>query len=226
MLRLAAIFGPLILLTACRSAPKQPADKLELPHNGMVVAEHPLAVEAGLEILDAGGNAADAAVATAFALAVVYPQAGNLGGGGFAIWVPEGDGDRARALDFRETAPAALVLEDFLDGSGKPVPGASTDTHLAVGTPGTPAGLVTLAQTEGLLPLPRLMAPAIRLAREGFPVDAHLARDLARVDLATRLSRHATSRNLFYPGGKPLACLLYTSPSPRDQRGSRMPSSA
>ncbi len=171
----------------------------------MVVAEHPLAVKAGLEILDAGGTAADAAAATAFALAVVYPQAGNLGGGGFAVWVPEGDGARARALDFRETAPWALSANDYLDETGSPIPGASTDTHLAVGTPGTPAGLVALVEEAGSLPLGRVMAPAIRLAREGFAVDPHLARDLARADLAERLSRHATSRALFYPGGKPLA---------------------
>ena len=176
-----------------------------LPARAMVVAEHPLAVAAGLEVLDAGGNAADAAVATALALAVVYPQAGNLGGGGFAIWVPEGRGDDALALDFRERAPRELVADDFLREDGEPIPGASTASHLAAGVPGTPAGLALLAGEHGLLPLERLAAPAVRLAREGFRVDAYLARDLAREDLRARLTQSAAARALFYPGGEPLA---------------------
>ncbi len=175
------------------------------PAEAMVVAEHPLAVSAGLAILDAGGNAADAAVATALALAVVYPQAGNLGGGGLAIVVPHGDANGARAIDFRETAPAALTADLFLDGAGDPVRERSLTGHLAAGVPGSAAGLTRLHQEFGSLSLEVVALPAIRLALDGFPVDPFLARDLRQPVLRARLEQSAGSRALFYPGGEALS---------------------
>jgi gamma-glutamyltranspeptidase/glutathione hydrolase len=182
-------------------------DRWPTPRGGMVVSEHPLATRAGASILERGGNAADAAVATALALAVVYPQAGNLGGGGFALWVPH-DPNSAQAppafLDFRETAPARLSAELFLDPTGMPDPTLRLGSSQSVGVPGSPAGLHAFHARYGELSFAEVAAPAIRLARDGFPVDAHLARDLAQEAERARLERGA-ARELFYPGGAPLA---------------------
>ncbi len=196
-----------LLLAGCSSnAPQvETEESAPRPRIGAVVAEQPLAVAAGLEVLSAGGNAVDAAVATALALAVVYPQAGNLGGGGFALVVLEADPKRVHCLDFREIAPAALAEKDFVDTQGRLVPGRSLDSHLAVAVPGSPAGLEALQARFGRLPLRSVVQPALRLAREGFPVDAFLARDLARPELAARLERNAAARSLFFPGGAALA---------------------
>ncbi|MEZ5976627.1 MAG: gamma-glutamyltransferase [Planctomycetota bacterium] len=172
---------------------------------GAVASAPPLATLAGLEILDAGGNAADAAVATALALAVVYPQAGNLGGGGFAVWVP-GSGPRgARTLDFRETAPRELDPTDFDDGAGGVDRAKAVRSVFAAGVPGSPAGLVELQRTLGRLDLERVAEPALRLARRGFAVDAHLAHDLRDATLRSRLEASAAARAVFYPDGSPLA---------------------
>ena len=192
-------------LLGCRASdPFGEGPGVPLPAAGAVVAEHPLAVAAGLEILDAGGNAADAAVATALALAVVYPQAGNLGGGGFAVWVPrEG---RPDSLDFREVAPSGYVPALYLDASGQLVPERSLATPLAVGVPGTPAGLYDLftAHGSGKLSLSAICAPAIRLASQGFAVDPWLARDLRSGPARARLEADPSASELFYPGGSPL----------------------
>ena len=196
-------FGLVLLLAACSSNAPSPEDldSAPKPRQGAVVAEHPLAVAAGLEVLDGGGNAVDAAVASALALAVVYPQAGNLGGGGFALVVLAADSKQAHCLDFRETAPAGLAAKDFADPQGRLIPGRSLESHLAVGVPGSPAGLEALQRRFGRLPLASVVQPALRLAREGFPVDPFLARDLSRPELAARLERNAAARALFFPGG-------------------------
>ncbi len=168
------------------------------------MAEHPLAVQVGLEVLNQGGNAADAAVATALALAVVYPQAGNLGGGGFALWVPhEGE---AWSLDFRETTPAGYRTDLYLNDAGEVVPERSLQTPLAVGVPGSPLGLFELYRSHGSgqITFARLCAPAIALARHGFEVDDFLARDLRRESLRARLVADPAARRLFYPGGEAL----------------------
>ena len=172
------------------------------PRKGAVVTEHPLATRVGLEILDRGGNAADAAVAAAFALAVVYPQAGNLGGGGFALWVPHVGG--ARALDFRETAPAAASPDRFLSKDGVRIDARSLTGPLAVGIPGSPKGLYEIWRTCGSsrLTFDELVRPAIALAREGFAVDAWLARDLASP--TARAKMNPAALRIFYPGGRPL----------------------
>lgn len=176
-----------------------------LPSRGAVVSEHPLATKAGLLVLESGGNAADAAVATAMALAVVYPQAGNLGGGGFALWVPRrGDPE---AIDFREVAPAGTDVARYLDGEGAVVSDRSLVTPLAVGIPGSPRGLYELytRHGSGRFSFLNLCEPAIRLAEEGFAVDAWLARTLRRQSIRALLGRDPGARQLFYPGGEALA---------------------
>jgi gamma-glutamyltranspeptidase / glutathione hydrolase len=166
--------------------------------HGMVVTDAPLATRVGAAMLEQGGNAVDAAVATAFALAVVLPSAGNLGGGGFAV-VAVG-GERA-ALDFRETAPAAAHRDMYVDAEGH-VTRDSLDGVLAAGAPGSVAGLAELHRRYGTLPWPRLIAPAIRLADNGFVVDAWFARVLAYD--AARLARYPGSAAQFLADGKPL----------------------
>src|SRR5947209_13410509 len=140
---------------------------------GAVAAGDPLATAAGLAILRAGGNAVDAAVATALALAVVFPEAGNLGGGGFAVVRVDGE---IQTLDFREVAPAAAKHDMYLDKTGKVDPQASLVGPLAAGVPGSPAGLYELHRKLGKLPWAKVVEPARRLAAEGFVVDGHLHR--------------------------------------------------
>lgn len=170
------------------------------PEQGAVVSEHPIATQVGLDVLERGGNAADAAVATALALAVVYPQAGNLGGGGFALWVPHTG--LSVALDFREVAPAAAREEIYLDEAGALVPERSTRGPVSVAVPGSPAGLFELHRRFGKLPFEIVANPAIELAREGFVVDAWLAKDLAQPGVLDEFN--VPARQLFFPRGRPL----------------------
>ncbi|MFM2151810.1 MAG: hypothetical protein RL199_245 [Pseudomonadota bacterium] len=156
---------------------------------GMVVSAHPLATEAGRQMLRAGGNAVDAAVATAFALAVVEPSASGLGGGGFALVRMA---DAPRFLDFRETAPKAATATMFLR-DGKPVPALSKDGALAAGVPGAVAGYLALLERYGTLPRAKVLAPAIRLAGRGFEVDERY-RFYAGKRLAELASDEATAR--------------------------------
>ncbi len=138
--------------------------------NGMVVTAQHLATDVGLEVLKAGGNAVDAAVAVGYALAVTYPTAGNLGGGGF-MTIRLADGTTT-FLDFRERAPQAATRDMYLDDAGEPVPGASTDTYLAVGVPGSVAGFEMAREKYGTRTREELIAPALRLAQEGFALEA------------------------------------------------------
>jgi gamma-glutamyltranspeptidase / glutathione hydrolase len=140
-----------------------------------IASAHPLATEAGHEIFKRGGNAFDAAVAVAAALAVVEPYSSGIGGGGFFLLHRASDNKQVM-IDARETAPAGVKPEHYLDASGNPVQGATMQGGTASGIPGTPAGLVHLAKTYGTLPLADTLAPAIRLAREGFAVDGRYAR--------------------------------------------------
>lgn len=147
-----------------------------------VVCESLPAARAGAELLEAGGNAMDAAVGTAFALAVTFPQAGNIGGGGFLVsHFPDDPGGPERAFDFRERAPARAHPEMFLDESGEYSPRLHHHSHLAVGVPGSVSGLHAAHRELGRLPWERVLEPAIRLAREGFVVDERLEASLARV---------------------------------------------
>ncbi len=136
--------------------------------NGMVVSAHPLASKVGSDILQAGGNAWDAAVAVQFALAVTYPVAGNLGGGGFAVYRAS-DGTTG-ALDFREKAPEKAHRDMYLDGAGEIIDGLSLRGHLASGVPGSVSGMVALHEKHGKLDWNKLVQPSIDLARNGFPI--------------------------------------------------------
>jgi gamma-glutamyltranspeptidase/glutathione hydrolase len=142
--------------------------------SAMVVSAHPLASEIGIAILKQGGNAADAAVAVQFALAVCFPYAGNLGGGGFLL-LRKADGE-SNALDFREKAPLAAHRDMYLDHKGDVIPTASEKGHLAVGVPGSVAGMVALHQRYGRLPWADLVQPSVDLARNGFACTAHEAK--------------------------------------------------
>ncbi|MFC4160766.1 gamma-glutamyltransferase [Chitinimonas lacunae] len=169
--------------------------------HGMVASEQKLATEIGVAILRRGGNAIDAAVAVGFAQAVVLPAAGNIGGGGFMV-IHEARTGRNIALDFREMAPGRASRDMYLDERGEVVPKRSTDTHLAVGVPGTVAGLIHALNKYGSLKLPEVMAPAIELARKGFVVSEHLATQLA----ANRdhLGRWPATKKIFFKGDRPL----------------------
>lgn len=164
--------------------------------HGMVVTDAPLASRVGLDVLRRGGTAVDAAIATAFALAVTLPSAGNLGGGGFAVTFVNG---QPAALDFRETAPAAASRNMFLDEHG-----AATDRsitgHLAAGVPGSVAGLWALHQKFGTKPWRELVEPSIELAEGGFAVDADFSAAIG--DEAKRLARFPASAALFLPNGQ------------------------
>lgn len=145
----------------------------------MVVSATELSSRIGDEILRAGGNAVDAAIATGFALAVTYPQAGNIGGGGFmVIRFPDGT---STAIDFREKAPLAAHPRMFLDSAGEYSSSIHHDSYLAVGVPGTVAGLALAHERYGTLPWEQLVEPAVKLAEEGFEVMPYLARSLASI---------------------------------------------
>lgn len=154
----------LFLLMTCSC--QQTAKSLIIFEKAAVVSAHPLATQVGVEILKAGGNAIDAAVGVHFALAVVYPAAGNLGGGGFLVTrSPEGE---VHTIDFREKAPAASSRDMYLDESGEVIPDLSTLGHLAAGVPGTVDGMWTAHDSLGNLPWEQLIQPAIDLAVNGF----------------------------------------------------------
>jgi len=138
--------------------------------HGMVVTAQHLATEVGVDVLKKGGNAIDAAVAVGYTLAVVYPAAGNLGGGGF-MTIQLADG-RKTFIDFREKAPLAAKADMYLDAAGNVIKGSTTTGHLAVAVPGTVAGLETVLAKYGTMRRPELIGPAIRLAEQGFVLDA------------------------------------------------------
>jgi gamma-glutamyltranspeptidase/glutathione hydrolase len=145
------------------------------PQQTAVASAHPAATHAGMEIMAAGGNAFDAAVAISAALAVAEPYSSGIGGGGFWL-LHQQQQDRQIMVDGRETAPLAAHRDMYLDESGELIPGASMDGPLAAGIPGAPAAWVHIAEHYGQLPLARSLAPAIRLAREGFAVTPHYRR--------------------------------------------------
>ncbi|MCU0793194.1 MAG: gamma-glutamyltransferase, partial [Opitutaceae bacterium] len=167
---------------------------------GLVVAAEPRAAEAGAAVLRRGGNAVDAAVTTALTLAVTYPRAGNIGGGGFMI-VRLADGT-ATAVDFRETAPGAATRGMYLGPDGKVVPGRSTLGHLAVGVPGTVAGLdlVLKRHGSGKLTWAELVEPARMLAEQGFVVNDEMAEDLRASD--ELLGANAAAKKVFLNDGR------------------------
>ena len=173
--------------------------------NGMVVTPEPRATRIGVEILQKGGNAVDAAVAVGFALAVTYPSAGNIGGGGFMLIHLAGRNENI-AIDYRELSPSATTRDTYLDERGEADPVKSRETGLAVGVPGTVAGLA-LAHAKygsGNFTLAQLIEPAIALARDGFPASYDLADSL--IPVRSMLARWPSSAKIFLrKDGQPLA---------------------
>ncbi len=188
------------------SDPKHPIDPVNGAFVGssktyMVVTEQSLASIVGKDVLASGGNAVDAAIAVDFALAVVFPTAGNIGGGGFAI-VRTGPG-KTLALDFREVAPGAATETMFLDDKGNPTD-ASIVGHRASGVPGAVAGMWALHGKLGKKPWAELVAPAIALAKDGFEVDSWLSSSLGRASTKKRLLKSAATAKQWYVGGEPV----------------------
>lgn len=168
--------------------------------NAMISSRSTLASAAGIEVMKNGGNAVDGAVATAFALAVTYPSAGNIGGGGFAVvMLPDG---KVITSDHRERAPLDAHRDMYLDENGEEIKGLSRSTLLATGVPGSVDGLLTLLEEYGSLPLKVVMAPAIKLAEAGFVLDYYLAR---HIRVAGRdLVKNPAAREIFTNDGQPL----------------------
>jgi len=164
-------FKPLsfAVLAFCSAGAQAASQAPVAAENGMVVSAQHLATRVGVDVLKDGGNAVDAAVAVGYALAVVYPAAGNLGGGGF-MTIQLADG-RKTFLDFREKAPLAATANMYLDKDGNVVKGASTTGHLAVGVPGTVSGMEMAREKYGTMKRAALIAPAIRYAQDGFVLD-------------------------------------------------------
>src|ERR1700756_5856259 len=167
--------------------------------SGMVVAQEKLAARVGTDILRQGGNAVDAAVATGFAMAVTYPRAGNIGGGGFMV-IHLADRNEDVAVDYRETAPAAMTRDIFLGPDGKPDNAKSRDSALGIGVPGTVAGLALALEKygSGKFTLAQLLKPSITLARDGFVVSDDLADTLPQ--WYRRLARWPSSVKVFSRG--------------------------
>lgn len=167
---------------------------------GMVAAQHLIAAEVGAAVLEQGGNAVDAAVATGFALAVTLPRAGNIGGGGFML-IYDAESGETTAIDYREMAPLRATRDMFLDENGDADPELSRNSHLASGVPGTVAGFWYAHQQFGELPWSRLLEPAIALARDGIIVTRDLAAQLER--RKERNCRHAATCGYLYKDGAP-----------------------
>jgi len=206
-LPLIACVATALLLSAASSA--QEGTKNVIPYmdeqpvraqHGMVVSVHHLASDAGLEVLRAGGNAVDAAVATGFALAVVHPAAGNLGGGGFML-VRTHDG-HATFIDYREKAPLAATETMYQDSQGNVLPAENLQSSVigyrSIATPGSVAGLVYAERKYGKLGLARVMAPAIKVAAEGFVLTDEEAKELTDSDLA----KFPDSKRIFQRDGQ------------------------
>ena len=169
--------------------------------NGMVVTESKYATQAGLQVLKEGGNAVDAAVTIGFTLAVTFPRAGNLGGGGFML-IYLADSDEVLSIDYREKAPRGASRGMFLDEEGNPDNEKSRHSILSVGVPGTVAGLTLALENYGTISLERALQPAIELAQKGFPVDQELSDSLNQVK--SRMKVSTASMDIFFKqGGKP-----------------------
>jgi gamma-glutamyltranspeptidase / glutathione hydrolase len=179
------------------SAPLSAADQ---PGHAAIASAHTLATQAGFEVLAAGGNAFDAAVAVASTLSVVEPQSSGLGGGGFFLVRRMSDG-KETMIDARETAPAAVDQKDYLKANGEPDRDHSLNGPLSSGIPGEPAALVWMAKNYGRLPLEKSLAPAIRIAREGFKPDSRFIDELAYV--SSRMANYPASVALYLVDGKP-----------------------
>ncbi|MEO0777691.1 MAG: gamma-glutamyltransferase [Bacteroidota bacterium] len=170
-----------------------------LGQNGMVATQHPEATRVGLEVLRAGGNAIDAAVAVGFSLAVVLPRAGNLGGGGFML-VHDAQSQQTQAINYREMAPRRSTRDMYLDEKGEVDREQINASYRAVGVPGTVAGLALALEEYGSLSLAEVLQPAIQLAERGFPISHDLAQLLRRYEDRLRSWPHTAA--IFYPGAE------------------------
>jgi len=166
-------------------------------YNGMVVSEDAIASQVGLNILRKGGNAVDAAVAVAFTLAVTFPNAGNIGGGGFMMVRTKNN--NIFALDYREKAPLKASKDMYLDADGNVVENESLLGYKSAGVPGTVAGLVAAYKKFGSLPWRELVKPAIQLATKGFVIDAYKEESLLQA--MPKLMLFSSSQKVFFPGG-------------------------
>jgi gamma-glutamyltranspeptidase / glutathione hydrolase len=181
LIMLNRIFLLLLALGAVACQMPQSRERItgKIADSAMVVSAHPIASKVGADILKRGGNAVDAAIATQLALAVVYPSAGNIGGGGFMVY-RQHDGE-INTLDYREKAPAASSANMYLDASGNVIPGLSEKGHLSSGVPGSVAGMAEAHAKYGSLPWKDLVQPAIDLALTGFPLTKRQARSLTNI---------------------------------------------
>lgn len=191
-------YGPfLFLCTIVIISRQSPAcAQLVRANSGMVASANKIASQVGVDIMKRGGNAIDSACAVGFALAVVYPAAGNLGGGGFML-IRLADG-KSVAIDYRETGPEAASRTMYLDAAGNIIPEASLVGYRAAGVPGTVAGLGLAQQKYGRLPWHDVLEPAVRLAAKGFPVSYALAANLKATE---KLARFPESKRIFLKGG-------------------------
>ncbi len=183
----------LLLLAGCDSVQVE-----KVYEHGVVTTAAPLATEVGMKVFNEGGNAFDVAVAVGFALAVVYPEAGNIGGGGFAV-VRHGESEEIRAIDFRETAPEAATEDMFLDEDSNVIADATTLGALAAGVPGTVAGLYTLWEEYGTMDWDQLVGYAAGLADTGFVVSEDLSTSLGQN--RSGLTRFQVTEETFFPDG-------------------------
>ena len=167
----------------------------EVGKNGMVVSQHYLATNAGHSILADGGNAYDASIAVAFALAVVLPRAGNIGGGGFMVMFDEAS-QKSYSIDYREIAPEAATKNMFLAADGSVDKKIATQGVLSIGVPGTVYGMWEVHKKFGSLPWSELLAPAIELAEDGFLISPFMADALNR--RYKKLGKYKNFKNIFY----------------------------
>ncbi|HYC62293.1 MAG TPA: gamma-glutamyltransferase [Thermoanaerobaculia bacterium] len=186
----------LLVTTPLLAASREPVRA----RNGMVATTSEIASRVGVEVMKKGGNAVDAAVAVGLALAVTWPSAGNLGGGGFML-IRKADGT-AEAIDYRERGPLAAHRDMYLDAQGNVVKGLSTQGYLAAGVPGTVAGLALAHKRHGKLQWEELVEPSRKLAAEGFPVGFHLARSLRYNSTVEKLKPFAESRRIYQRDGR------------------------
>ncbi|MCC3439629.1 MAG: gamma-glutamyltransferase [Oscillatoriales cyanobacterium] len=194
--RIYTCFITVILLGGCHQQ-LQPNLQQQRSKQVMAVSAHPLASAAGLSVLQQGGNAVDAAAATALAISVVEPFSAGIGGGGFLL-LRRAETGTVQALDFRERSPKRATRDMYLDKQGKVRPRASLDGHLAAGIPGTVAGLYTVHREYGKLPWAQVVAPAIALAQKGFPVSSRFTK--ATLQRKDAINKNRAARDIFTRG--------------------------
>ncbi len=198
MRRIFARFA-LLLLVACGALAEE--HQVGTGRGGAVAAAEATAARVGVEILKKGGNAADAAVAVGFALAVTWPEAGNIGGGGF--WISRDSRGRVVVVDFREIAPRAARRDLFVRPRARGLVPSSTEGPLASGVPGSVAGLSLAHRRTGRLPWKTVVNPAVRLAREGFVVSEAVFRSLSSAEHRERLAKDPETARIYLPNGAP-----------------------